>query len=282
MKKAAIILSLLLVLAVSGCNNNNKPAAGSTGADTTTKASKVTQVAFQNDGPEDTTDEAVKYITEKAPLFAKYLKKQMTMPLTFECSVKEATGTTKTGVYIKDDRNMVILSVKPDGSETRVIYTVDKAYQVESATKLIYQYDCGEKSVKNSVSQALMKISIDDAKATSYLSDTGTYDGVEYNCETLSNNGMSVAYYFDKNTDDLVYIVQSNSTTKIDKLENSFNNEALFIIPEGYERKSFDELQEKYREERAIEESKYKESIAAESAAQEAGAADADTTTPAQ
>lgn len=270
-----------MAMTLSGCNTQ-KP--GNTPADTgsTTKSSKVTQVAYQADDTPDTTDEAFAYIAEKAPLFAKYLKKQMTIPLTFECSVKEATGTTKTGVYIKDDRNMVILSIKPDGTEKRVIYSNDKAYQVEFDTKIVYQYDCGEKSVKNSVSQALMKISVDDAKGTTYVCDTGTYDGVEYNCETLSYNGMSVAYYFDKSTDDLVYIVQSNSTTKIDKIENSFSDEALFIIPEGYEKKSFDELQEKYREERAIEESKYKESIAAESEAQEAGAADADTTTAAQ
>lgn len=258
---------MLLVLAVSGCNNSST----NTGSGSSeTKATKAPQVAYQASEKEDTTEQSLTLIEKKAPLFKKYIEKQMHIPYTLVSEISDSSGKTTSGIYIKDESEMVVTTLKPDGAETRVIYAGDKAYQIETDTKTIYEYDCGEDSVKDSIRRSLMTIDFGEASKTKFVCDTATYEGTEYNRETLKNGDVNVEYYFDKATDDLVYIVQSNSVTKILRFVSEFTNDELFNLPDGYERKSFDELQEKYREERKAWESSYEASLAAEAQPQEA------------
>ena len=280
MKKIIAVFALICVFAAAGCNNGEASktttAAPSPEATTTTAAvsvdedGKKSQVVFDAGEREDTTEEALAYLEKECPLFKKYLDMRRSVPLTFETTVGTADGEYKTGLYIKDAENFAEYSKDPAGNETTVLYMKDTAYQITSADKTVFKYDCGETEVK-SMSEAvrLSEIFLDDVQSTSYSYGPYEYEGVEYHKVTITPaEGASSEMYFDINTDKLVLSVANGSVSMVDTFENSFTKDEIFNIPEDYEVKSFNEyLEELQQQAQQAAESEAAESKAAEEAA---------------
>lgn len=274
---------MICLLAVSGCNGTaanqtntegSAPAStsapsSSAGTENTTGSGKKSEVVYTAE-ENDTTQMSLDYLRERVPLYTKYMEKHAKMPMTLVSEINDANGKTTTGIYVKDETHMVVNSIKPDGSETRIVYIQDKTYQVEPENKVIYVFNSGEDSVKESVRKTLANINISDAAQATYNCDTGTYENVTYNRESIKFEDFSSEFYFDTETDDLVYVVQKNSVTKIVRFENNFTNDELLVLPEEYETKTFGELQQRYKDEREAAESRALESLTQEFSPEEA------------
>lgn len=286
MKKKIALLAMICVLAASGCNNGNNqqsatttaaaPESTTTAAVSTDENGKNSQVVY--DGTrEDTTEEALAYLEKECPLFKKYLDMRRQVPLTFETTVGTEEGEYKTGLYIKDAENFAQYSKDPDGNETTVLYMKDTAYQITTADKVIYKYDCSEAEVKSMFeAQTLATIYLDDVQSTSYGYGTYEFEGTEYHKVTITPaEGPSSELYFDIDTDKLVLSVANGSVAMVDTFENTFNRDDIFILPEGYEVKSYNDYIEELQEQMK----KAQESQAAEQqAAAESSASSAETT----
>ena len=283
MKKIIAVFALVCVFAAAGCNNGSAPntttAASDPAATTTTAAvsvdedGKKSQVVFDAGEREDTTEEALAYLETECPLFKKYLDMRRSVPLTFETTVGTSEGEYMTGLYIKDAENFAQYSKDPAGNETTVLYMKDTAYQITSADKTVFKYDCGEAEVK-SMSEAvrLSEIFLDDVQSTSYSYGPYEYEGVEYHKVTIAPaEGASSEMYFDINTDKLVMSVAGDSVSMVTKFENSFTNDDIFKIPEDYEVKSFNEYLEELQEQAKKEQ---ESQIAEMQAAEESKAAE--------
>lgn len=247
-KKTAALIAALALICLSGCDNgNNKP------ADTTTKPQadengRVTAIAMEAPEAPDTSAEALEYLERVAPKFKKFAETRRTTPLTLETTIEQDGKIYKSNVYVKDEYNAALTSVSPDGVEKRVIYAEDKAYQIEPAEKQMYIQTCGEDLVKTYVKSCLLPLDYEYVKAAEYIWDTDTIDGVEYNTETITSDEVSVVYYFDKETDEIVYTKSAASLTKFDKLTNTVDNEAAFEVPTDYTELSYEDLLRKQAE----------------------------------
>lgn len=263
MKKiTAAILAAALIICAAGCNNGNQPSqttqstASQNVQDTTSATSKnVSQVAFDSN-EQDTTDEALNFLESMVPLFKKYLVKRRTSPLTLETTIVKDDKTWISNIYIKDDSHMVLYGVDPDGNTTRAIYADNMAYQIEDSTKTMYAQDVGTNAIKSSVEQYKLKLKFTEVESASYSSGTGKVEGIDYNCESITTkmtdeegnvvSQSTSVYYFDKNTDELVYIDTNSTISKIEKFENTFDRDDLFDIPTDYKTYSVDELINQY------------------------------------
>ena len=229
MKKTAYILAAaMMIAALSGCNSNNgddnKPA----------ETTKVTQVAYQAEEKEDTTDEALVFLKEQVPLFSKYLETRMQYPLSFETEIETENGTATAAIYIKDEKNICLASTDAFGNYTASIYTPEMTYIVVEEDKTIYTRESTEDEVKKLVANNLLKIDVDEAKGMEYVTDFDYFKDVLYKHEIIyTKPGEGTHYFFDEHSEELVYIATSSSTTKITKLKNEVT-ESAFELPTGY------------------------------------------------
>ena len=248
MKKTAYILAAaMLIAALSGCNsssgNDGEPA----------ETTKVTQVAFQAEEKEDTTEEALAFLKEQVPLFSKYLETRMQYPLSFETETVTDEGTVTTAIYIKDEKNMCHASVDALGNYSATIYTPEMTYIVVEADKTIYTKEATEEDVKKLVANNLLKIDADEAKEMSYVTDFDYFNDVLYKHEIIyTKPGTGTHYFFDENTEELVYIATSESTTKITKLNNEVT-ESAFELPADYKTMTVSEYYEQLEAEQAAQ-----------------------------
>ena len=269
MKKKAALLAMICLIAASGCGGNNNPAPSDTTATTTTaKSSEEIVTSVDENGTvsqvikaperEDTTEQALAYLDSMAPAFRRYLDIRRTIPLTFETTITHDNMEWKTGIYIKDDHHSATYSIDPSGNEIIVIYDADTVYHIEPKKKVIYVYESGEEYVVKGIQEtALAKIYIDDVTASTYRTETpAEYEGKEYDLVAISDDDYTVTHYFDMETGKLAYSVDDESVTRVDKLENSVTNEDIFVIPEDYERRTFQDLiNEQLAEQQAAAES---------------------------
>lgn len=239
MKKPAYILAAaLLISALSGCNSNSGDTSEAT---TAPEGGKVTQVAYQAEEKEDTTEEALAFLKEQVPLFSKYLETRMQYPLTFETEVETEGGTVTAAIYIKDEKNICVSSTDTFGNTTSSIYTPEMTYIVVEADKMIYTSESTEEEVKDLVAANLLKIDADEAKAMEYVNDYDYFNDVLYKHEIIyTQPGVGTHYFFDEHSEELVYIATNDSTTKITKLENTVT-ESAFELPSGYQTKTLSE-----------------------------------------
>ena len=246
MKKVFAVLALVCVLAAAGCGNNSS--SQTTTAETEKTGKHVTAVAYEAPEKEDTTEEALRYLEQNAPLFRKYLDIRRSVPLIFETSVTTNEGEWKTSVYIKDSRNFAQVSVDPAGAETRVLYMGDTAYQIDSAKKTVYTMSLSEENLsKNFDGISLRVIYLDEVSASKYTNDTAELNGVEYDHVLIASAEGSSEHFFDKSTGALAYTVTESGTTRVDRLESAMPDESVFTIPSDYTRKTFDDLVAEYR-----------------------------------
>ncbi len=231
MKKTAYILAAaVLIGALSGCSNDT----GSAETTTTPDNGVHTQVAYEVDEKEDTTDEAVEFLKTKVPLFAKYLETRMQCPLTFETEVEIDGQVVKTAMYIKDEKNICLSSTDPDGYTSRRVYTPDMLYVVLDRERIVCTNPMNEETIKEIVAANMLKIDVDEAKEMEYVDDYDYFRDVLYKHEIIyTEPGVGTHYFYDENTEELVYIANSNSTTKITCLKNELT-ESAFEIPSDY------------------------------------------------
>ena len=182
------------------------------------------------------TIEALEYIGEKAPLLKKYYDKRNLIPLTYETTITKADGEYKTNLYIKDSRHLVQYVKRPDGTETRVIYDLNKAYELDPAAKTAITQNCGEGTIVETVRAAILYMEKEEAQQFDYETAPETYEGTEYFCVTMTKPGEDgyVKYYFGKDDQELKYIVTPAETTRIDRFETAFTDNDLLVVPSDY------------------------------------------------
>jgi len=247
MKKTAYILAAaVLIAALSGCNSNSgdndKPA----------ETTKVTQVAFE---VIDTTPAAINFLKTLVQLFSKYLETRMQYPLSFETETETENGMITAGIYIKDESAICFSSTDASGMNSRNIYMDGKIYMIFDEDKVIYEKDTTNDIIKNVVEENLLKININDATAMTYKTSNEPvyYNDVLYKHEAIySTPDTGTNYYYDVNTDDLVYIVYGDSVAKVIRLNNEVSENA-FTIPQGYEIKDMEEYFAKIKAEQAAQ-----------------------------
>ena len=252
MKKiTAVFLGALLLLSAAGCGNSNE--ANTTAAET--PSGEVTQSVEA----QDTSDEALDFLETSAPKFRKYIITRRTLPVTLETTIDNSDGFWTSNIYIKDSSHAVVYSKDPAGNETRVIYSGSMVYQIESAGKKMYSQELGEEFVTNTIKTYTVPLSFSDVGNAQYSGGTGKVEGIEYNCEAIQVNikdsdgtvtgTHNTVYYFDKDTDTLVYTDSEGLLTKIDRIENVFDREDMFEIPEDYNNSTIDDLMQQYMDE---------------------------------
>ncbi|MCR4780061.1 MAG: hypothetical protein K5876_03090 [Ruminiclostridium sp.] len=242
-KRMLAALAAVLILAAAGCNNGSAPA-NTTAAPGTTSASTqgaVTQIAMEASIP-DTSNEALAYLEGVVPLFKNYLVKRRTTPMTLETSFSDSEGEWLSSIYIKDDHNAVMTATNPSGTVTTTVYSVDKGFQLDPANKKAYIQEFSDSRLTSIVSSLLIRISESEVKAAQYSTGTGTIEGTEYNCESITVEDSETVYYFKKDTGDLAYIKDGDTLTKIIRLENVFEKDDMLTIPADYEQLSYKDL----------------------------------------
>ncbi len=237
MKKIlSVLIASALILTASGCGNES-------GKETTTQKPESTQVIDMAGSVEDTTDETFEYLKEKAPLYANFLKIRKSIPLSFEIEVKTENGTATAGVYIKDETNISTISADGTGASSTTIYSDDKIYYIDDAAKIVYEGSVPVDSTKTMVETNLLNVDIMTAMSFKYTTgEEKEIDGVAYKCETISGgeNNTSTDYLFDKETDEIRYIVVNGNANKITVLNNEVNEKA-FEIPADYTKATMEE-----------------------------------------
>ena len=246
MKKITAMIVLAALLLISGCNSNNNTPVNTQGttteATTTTTAEegKVTDVVYSSN-EEDTTEEALEYIAGVAPLFRKYLEKRMSVPLIMETTSISGNGVVHSGLYFKDENNIATCSTNDSGAKNNIIYSTNGSYIIEDSTKTVYDLGYTESYVKDIISQYKLKMKANEVKTSKFESSVEEYDGVTYNCETISDGSSQIKYYFDTETDDLRYLISGDNVTKITRLENNVPDESYFVVPDDYQKVNFQE-----------------------------------------
>ncbi len=242
-KISAAIAAAIMILAAAGCSGGTPATTTAAGTTAATTANQQTQVAFEAN-IEDTTDKALEYLERNVPLFRKYLDKRRSVPMSLETTFNTAEGTWTSNIYIKDELNAVLSSVDPSGTETRTIYSKDRGIQLDTVNKKAYVQEFKEERLKDIISSLILKLRLSDVMNTKYTTGTGTIEGVEYNCESIAvpDTDESTVYYFSKDNDDLVYIKDGDTLTKILRLENVFDKDDLLTVPADYEEHSYKEL----------------------------------------
>ena len=175
-------------------------------------------------------------------------------PLTFETVIKQDDKTWVSNIYIKDEHNAAFYTKDPDGVEKRVIYTENMAYQISCADREVFVQDGTKTEIDDIIQSYLVPLSIDNVKGAIYSSGTGKVNDTEYNTETVSAENQDTVYYFDKDTDTLVYISSGGTVTKVGKLENNFSDEEMFEIPSDFNVVTLEDMVERAKAAQAAEE----------------------------
>lgn len=231
-KFLAISAVLAMLLTAAGCGGTEKTPEEST---STSKTGGVVTQIIGAEPEEDTTDEAIAYIKEKAPLFAAFIEKRRQIPLAFETSVTTKDGTFKTAIYIKGEHDLVNSVTDQDGNETRTVYSDGKAYNIVDKEKTVYYTDYANEEMAKLVEAYQLKISLAEAEGTVYVCDEQELDGVMYDHVSLHTPSSDPAnYYFDKETGDLRFIESSGELGEVLILDGNVPD-SVFEIPADYE-----------------------------------------------
>ncbi len=257
MKKIIAIFALVCVAAAAGCSNGNS----ATETSATTAASnesdgnslKQTIDMSEEDLMAESTDKALDYLDENAPLFGKYIRQRRNIPLSFETEVTMDGLLWKTKLFIKDEYTLAQVSESPDGKITKVVYKDGLGYQIDYTNKSVYvQNDLSKAEIKLMIdSQRMMNLSYDEISASEYVTDTAEYDGVEYDRVTVTepSSGVSASHYYDKSTGKVAFMMSDTYVSKIVTFENAITDESVFDIPADFENKTFDDLVDEYNAE---------------------------------
>lgn len=259
-KMTAAFLCALMLITAAGCGNENTE--NNNSAETSKDDGTVSIVAAE---AKDSSESALKFLSLMAPKFRNYLDIRRTMPLTLETTVYNTDGVWTSNLYVKDGSHAVQYSKDPAGNELRVIYSGSTVHQIESATKMIYSQELGEDFVTSTIASYMLPLYYSDVANATYSKGTGTVEDVEYNCESIQSSTedgdgnvvstSTTVYYFEKDTDRLVYTNADDVLTKIGTLENKFDRDDLFELPEGYTVDSIDNLMQQYMDEEAAQSS---------------------------
>lgn len=242
MKKIlSVISALAVILTIASCGSNNKP------EETKESDGKVTQVIFGGDSPKeeegDTSKEAIEFLKENHPYFYEnFFSMRNHIPLAFISST--STGDSEavtTEIYVKDEDTMAIVGYDALGRKTRIIYDKDKAYQIYDTEKKLYKQDYDETLVKTAVENTTMKQKYSVVSESGYqFVDSKERDGKTYKCYVISSYNpyvqgfVATEYYFDKETDEIRYIVIQDVVSEVKLLSNEIPDESVFDIPTDY------------------------------------------------
>ena len=257
MKKiTALLLCVLMLLPAAGCGNQNSDSGSA--ATTSSTEKEVSKVATE---AVDTSDDALEHLEICSPKFKKYIVQRRTVPITLETTIDNTDGKWESNIYIKDNTHGIIYSKDPAGNETTVIYSGSMVHQIESATRTVYSQELGEDFVTSTIATYMVPLRYSEVLNAVYSNGTGKVEGVEYNCEAIDTHGKDAdgndtvtshtVYYFDKDTDRLVYIDANNVLTTINVLENKFDRDDLFEVPSDYKTDTIDNLMQQYMDEEA-------------------------------
>ncbi len=256
MKKILSIVSALavmLTIASCGSENKNENDKGSDG--------KVTQVIYGDGTPTeeegDTSAEAIEYMKENHPFFYdNFFSKRNHIPLAFISSTKTGEGeAVATEIYVKDEDTMAIVGNDALGRRTRIIYDKDKAYQIYDEDKKLYKQDYDEAEIITAVENTIMKPKYSIVRDSAFNQKENDYNGVDYNCyivsyyDVYSKSVVDTEYYFDKNTNEIRYIMSQGVVSEVKLLSNEIPDESVFDIPSDYEEDTVEKLNEEIMEE---------------------------------
>ncbi len=259
-KYIALIAVILCITAVSGCDNGGNVPAQTTVTNTSAQTTvtntsaaeevhEVTEYAFKAPEEVDTTEEALAYLDEVAPLYRKYLDLRRTVPLSLEVTITTKEGKYRSAIYIKDKKNFATYSMDPLGNKTTVVYMDNKGYMIDEERKVVYCAEYNDKIFGETFEEYnLTKIKADAVKNADYLCETLSYNGTEYNAITITSGGQTSVNYLDKTTGKLAYTVTDTGETKVDLFENSLTNPHVFEIPAEYEFKTIEDYIMEQRE----------------------------------
>lgn len=235
MKKViALLLSSALILTAAGCSKESKE-----------EDKKVTEVAFEAPDMSESTKQAIKYLKEKSPLFAKYMEVRTNLPLTFEVEVPSADGTGLAGIYVKDKDTVAVYAKDAAGNSSTTIYDGTDLWYIDDTAKVVYGRDDFPVSASESaVKSYLLEIDAMQVTDYTYASDEKELDGVLYKYESITApDGTVSEYFFDKKTDELKVIVSGESKTYVTTISSKVSND-YFKIPSDYEEKDLSEYLE--------------------------------------
>ena len=253
MKKIKLFLAAAVIIsAFSGCANNSGEASQTTAGGES--GGQVTQVALGNPEKEDTTDEAVEFLKTKVPLFSRYLETRMQYPLTYEVEIEaDGAAPVKSGIYIRDDKSLCVAVEDAEGNTQRELYLEDTYYFIDDKEKVVYSMEYSEDGCKEAVGYYLLKIDLEEAQKCSYVDDFDTFRDVIYKHEIIYAEDYSQTdYFYDENTEELVYVVSGTTVTKVLKLANE-NTDSVFEIPADYTQSTLEEYAAKIAEEQSAE-----------------------------
>ena len=254
MKKIlSIVSALAVVLAIASCGSENKK------ENDKENDGKVTQVVFGGDNPTeeegDTSAEAIEFLKENQSYFYEnFFSKRNHIPLAYISSTKGEEEVI-TEVYVKDEDTMAIVGNDALGRKTRIIYDKDKAYQVYDEEKKLYKKEYDAETIKTAVENTIMKQKYSVVSQSSYSFYDKDYEGKTYNCSIISaynpyaEGVVSTEYYFDKETNEIKYIISQDVVSEVKLLSNEIPDESVFDIPSDYEEDTVEKLNEEIMEE---------------------------------
>lgn len=235
MKKIiAILTAAALILSAAGCNTDEKPS--ETSGTTKSKDGKVTQVIFGSpeEEEEDTSAEALAFLKEQIPLYARYLETRRSIPLTYETAVVSEGARVEAGVYIKDSETFAVSATDEDGNTIRVVYKDGMAYEVDEAERTIRYMKYSAESTAALVEGYRIKLKLSEVQKCTYVDDIDELNGVTYQHEIIYDENSSPSnFYYDMETGDLRFIRVGEEINEVLVLNNEVK-ESAFDVPTDY------------------------------------------------
>lgn len=260
MKKIlSIISALAVILSIASCNSGNENNPGTTteassGAteETSKGGGKVTQVINIGGPEEDTSEEAKQFLKDNYPYYYdNFYSLRSSMPLSFIASTTEEGSTpVVTEIYVKDADTMAIIGNDALGRRTRIVYDTNAAYQIYDDAKELYKQKFSEEVIEKYVKSVILNAQYDAVSSSEYTTMDKEYDGKLYNGFVVSvekedtNSKSMVTYYFDKDTNEIKYIISDSSVSEIKLLSNEITDERIFDIPSDYSEDTIENLNE--------------------------------------
>lgn len=271
-KYLSLLAAAALILTAAGCGNTTE-AETTTAAETTTTAAEETttadtteaeQTAADTEEAANDTEEAIdedfsvdveevegtlivdeEYLTaltEKAPLYAEYMRISGTVPYTADLTILDENGSeymeTLTSVASLDSLAMVMTV---DGASTRIVMKDYNYYMISDETKEGIVQVFGEDAWNETISSTLSNQNYLDIDTLEVTTGNEEYLGKTYTFEELKDATMSAKCYFDTESGKVEYISTSygegdEAVTAVVKVGEYYNgvDESLFDIPEDY------------------------------------------------
>lgn len=254
MKKIlSIISAFAVILSIASCGSGKEETTETQAETTKASGSKVTQVVNIGGEPEeDTSEEAKAFLKENYPYFYdNFFSLRSGIPLSFVSSTKEqGKEAVVTEIYVKDEDTMVIVGNDALGRKTRIVYDTDTCYQMYDDKKEMYKSKYGAEFIGNCVESAGLKPQYDLVSQSRYSTMDKEYEGSLYTCFVVSSYNeetetmVNVEYYFDKETNQIKYIITGDNVSEIKLLSNEITDESVFDIPSDYSEDTIENLNE--------------------------------------